>query len=65
MHAGLRAHIHVQSCACLPDGSCIAPDTIEYAKSVRSEHYCVTDTIASDTGDPPPRDNFNSELALF
>ena len=32
MHARLRAHIHVQSCTCPPDGFCIAPDTIAYAK---------------------------------
>ena len=32
MHARLRAHIRVQSCTCPPDGFCIAPDTIAYAK---------------------------------
>ena len=28
----IRVHIHVQSCTCQPDGFCIAPDTIAYAK---------------------------------
>ena len=32
MHVRLRAHIHVQSFTYLPDGFCIAPDTISYAK---------------------------------
>ena len=30
--ARLRAHVRVQSCTCPPDGLCIAPDPIAYAK---------------------------------
>ena len=46
MHARLRAHIHVQSCTCPPDGFCIASDTIVYAKvsgadSLHGGHNCI------------------------
>ena len=49
-------HIHtaytyyMYSHVCPPDGFCIAPDTIAYAKVSGADRDCIAGTIASDTG---------------
>ena len=39
-----------QTCTCPPDGFCIAPATIAYAKVSGADSIARADTIASDTG---------------